>query len=851
MNQFEENRAFLVSKLTQDKVEFFPSPFVKSKTPIPKRMSKETIKQNKKKLMKKSNTSKTEKYPLKNNTHGMKESNSNFKRTKNKGSVSVELFNGSKEIQRPQSVISKSFFNHLELAKKVKSLEKNSNGLNIEKIIKKSLLKAKSTKLSKEKDQKQGLLQDEIRRQELKYQNNQIRKQNGQKILKKKGKKLSRRAEKNSRIFDRLPNSIKSNSVSQYPRDYLSKVQDLYLKDYGKMRDHNSDENIVNIPKESDYFEEISDIQLNELSDERENFSFIKTEELKGKKLHKENSLAEGQLSKSLDLSLQRQEYLREENEKNYFDHVRYAQKKTLSLSFQNSLKIVKTKPKLSTFLSSTTTILPKLKGPFKLAAQSQISIKPTIAILPEPYLAFQVDAQSQISISPASTTISESFQPVFSYKQNNTFTPSNTLSLPSTTPNNTQSLVNQVSEELSSTLSSLFLIEQLKLSELSTLSDLSKMIPADVNKNLTFQIEKKYSSIIKYLQPDIELRTAKYVSCLSQAQGSEFLQKTQKKKQNLHSLLSELKISNSLVKEFADSEISGSSSSSDDRMQALGISHSRSVIRLHEDLYSATEVKGSEIDFGFKENSPEPAVPILNLSLKPIECEVLESRRVCTMDSILKFSKKVFKLMNKDEILNTLKKPLIKNPLSQLDKIQDLQIGTFTDNEISQFEPVFDYSPCYSIELFEQSSEYKDQETQKSEKIYKGLILESINYLLQQFRPYGYDGYPLPWSVDKSELNVRKISFDLVIEKTFKNLRELNMFCIGKHEDVEGSAFEDESAMLKYKERQLDKLIHFEAQTEEFRWLDYEFEETQVKIDLSDVILYELVTEVININNV
>ena len=87
------------------------------------------------------------------------------------------------------------------------------------------------------------------------------------------------------------------------------------------------------------------------------------------------------------------------------------------------------------------------------------------------------------------------------------------------------------------------------------------------------------------------------------------------------------------------------------------------------------------------------------------------------------------------------------------------------------------------------------------------------------------------------------------VARKVLEEFRMLNACCIGRHEEIDVSDFRDENAILKYKERQLDKVIYNDVVVEEEKWLDYGFEEAQVKIDLADVILYELVTEVININ--
>lgn len=48
-------------------------------------------------------------------------------------------------------------------------------------------------------------------------------------------------------------------------------------------------------------------------------------------------------------------------------------------------------------------------------------------------------------------------------------------------------------------------------------------------------------------------------------------------------------------------------------------------------------------------------------------------------------------------------------------------------------------------------------------------------------------------------------------------------------------------------REKRLAKLLTMEIKAQEERWLDYEAEETQVKIDITDHILEHLVEEVAN----
>lgn len=818
MNLFEENRAALLAKLNQDKIEYFNSPIAKSKTPVPKKLSKETLKSKKQGLKKVQG--RNEKIMAKSSTNAY---GGFFKRAKNKGSVSVELFNSTKEVQRPHSVISKSFFNHLELAQKVKAIKKYSGQLNIEKIIKKSLLKAKSTKISKEKDQKHSFIQNEIRKQELRFHNNQIRMQNSSKT-RKKPRKRSKKSSEPSKNGDFLQKNCKSESIPSHPQDFLSKVQENYSKLH-QNPDPNKFNQYLQRKDSKSSMDELSEIQVNDLSfssDKHKNDSFIQTDQLLHKGQIKENYSSDGQLSRSLDLSIHRNEILQEVQS----NPVKLNQKKTQSLSFQtqSSLKISKVQVSLNTF-SYSLSLPPKTKPNLQLIQQSQTSI-----------LATKLD-------------LTKNSHKIFSFSSNlsNTHTTKTTFKASPTVQD--QNLTDQVSEEISTSLSHLFLIDQLKLFELSTLSDVSKLIPSDLFTSLTFKIEKKFSALISFIQPEIELRTAKYVAGLSKVQNSEFLSKTQKKKQAFHAFFNELRASHDFKKKVTvgEEDCSGSSSSSDDRAQ--GISHSRSVTRLHELTLDSSQVASSEIDFGYKEPVPEALVPVLKIDLKPVENEVSESRRLLSKEVTLKFAEKVLNVLDWAKISSILKVPLEKDPLVELDKIQDLQIGTFTQNEIYKFDLIVQSDEISKLEIFDCFSEYRDMETIKIEKIYTRMVVECINYLLQQFRPFGIKGKPLPWDFKACALAKVDRRLEDLAGKVLMDFCKLNDCGIGKQEEIEVSEFRDENEILKYKERQLDRVIYEEVFGEEEKWLDYGFEEAQVKIDLADVILYELVTEVININ--
>lgn len=69
------------------------------------------------------------------------------------------------------------------------------------------------------------------------------------------------------------------------------------------------------------------------------------------------------------------------------------------------------------------------------------------------------------------------------------------------------------------------------------------------------------------------------------------------------------------------------------------------------------------------------------------------------------------------------------------------------------------------------------------------------------------------------------------------------------RREFVFGGLF-DEELFAEIREKKLATLLAREMIENEPKWLNYEFEEAQVKIDIGDMILEQLVTETITILN-
>lgn len=57
-----------------------------------------------------------------------------------------------------------------------------------------------------------------------------------------------------------------------------------------------------------------------------------------------------------------------------------------------------------------------------------------------------------------------------------------------------------------------------------------------------------------------------------------------------------------------------------------------------------------------------------------------------------------------------------------------------------------------------------------------------------------------------------------------------------------------EEELLQKIREEKLAKLLTLEVLEHDKIWTDYEFEETQVKLDLADMVLEQLASEVVEI---
>lgn len=162
--------------------------------------------------------------------------------------------------------------------------------------------------------------------------------------------------------------------------------------------------------------------------------------------------------------------------------------------------------------------------------------------------------------------------------------------------------------------------------------------------------------------------------------------------------------------------------------------------------------------------------------------------------------------------------------------------------------------------------SKYKENERKLRQKemkllkecehIHNKALFDSINESLLQFKPYGKDGEPMPWSRKQRKLQKTPIQKDIDIKKMFEIIKH-DMFrwsimqagTLPRREFIFSGVF-DEELFAEIREKKLATLLATEVIENEYTWLNYDFEEAQVRIDLGDMILEHLVTEAISLSD-
>ena len=249
------------------------------------------------------------------------------------------------------------------------------------------------------------------------------------------------------------------------------------------------------------------------------------------------------------------------------------------------------------------------------------------------------------------------------------------------------------------------------------------------------------------------------------------------------------------------------------------------------------------------------------------------------TDDMIEKYIEDVFSQIRarKDLFLNAFATPILRNPLDVLSNLQRLDHqGDFEGMDMSQsLVTILNVELYLSLERakseFHEAMRSVNAEpddnndvVSEAEHIHNKVIFDAVNEALNNRRPYGAKGEPMPWSkksrknpmfmVGEEEQALEAILRDVKIQVMQWTTTKAGMLpprlVDGEGNVVEGTNGQvifDEELFHLQREKMLMMLLGEELYENEPKWLDYEMEEAQVKIDLGDIVLEHLVGECVD----
>ena len=180
--------------------------------------------------------------------------------------------------------------------------------------------------------------------------------------------------------------------------------------------------------------------------------------------------------------------------------------------------------------------------------------------------------------------------------------------------------------------------------------------------------------------------------------------------------------------------------------------------------------------------------------------------------------------------------------PLELLGKMQEADIGVFIDKTLdSRFLPLYLY-----IELEKKPDELTT--LQELQHVHNKLLFDVVSESLQKRR---IKPAPLPWTFEVEFRPPKNFDLNSIVSSLIEEIQDLSKTQAGKTPKVDfivNSEDSEEELAAQMREDQLSTILASEVSEQERCWINYEFEETQIKLDLSDMTLEDLVEETVNI---
>ena len=129
-------------------------------------------------------------------------------------------------------------------------------------------------------------------------------------------------------------------------------------------------------------------------------------------------------------------------------------------------------------------------------------------------------------------------------------------------------------------------------------------------------------------------------------------------------------------------------------------------------------------------------------------------------------------------------------------------------------------------------------------------MIFDTVNELLQKYRPYGIKGPPLPWNITmiklSANLDLKKVFEEIKAEISYLSNTQTGKICT--EDMILSTGIIDEERLQNVREEILANVLAEDIVNGDDIWTDYEFQETQVKLDIADMLLDYLASEIITL---
>lgn len=197
-------------------------------------------------------------------------------------------------------------------------------------------------------------------------------------------------------------------------------------------------------------------------------------------------------------------------------------------------------------------------------------------------------------------------------------------------------------------------------------------------------------------------------------------------------------------------------------------------------------------------------------------------------------------------EILDIVNTPAYIDPLSKLEMLQSSEIFCSLksqDFEIILPQGINDYfEEPNKIIVFDENLNSKTDLNRHYERIYLQFLYDCTNESLNYIRPFGIKGLPHPWSY-KFSIPFGEGQLKIVFDKARKFISRWESVHSGSYPDE--NCKNDEEKLQKIRENRLGVMLSHSVEDDEPEWVMYEDEETQVKIDVADLVFDAIVDEV------